>query len=70
MLTHNQEMPTDIPTPVAHVEVVDGGVVLTFDDGEGAFLSADLMHEAVSKAGELPEFSKDEQEALDSVEEP
>jgi hypothetical protein len=57
-------MTPEIPAPVAHVEIIDGGVVLTFDDGEGAFLSADLMHEAVSKAGELPEFSKGEREAL------
>jgi hypothetical protein len=60
-LAHNAEMTPDIPTPVAHVEVVDGGVVLTFDDGEGAYLSADLMHEAVSKARELPEFTTEKQ---------
>lgn len=36
--------------PVAHVELLDGGVVLTFGDGDGAFLSADAMHHAVSEA--------------------
>jgi hypothetical protein len=59
-------MPPPEPTPVAHVEIVDGGVVLTFDDGEGAFLSADLMHDAVLKAALLPEFSEANLEALNS----
>jgi hypothetical protein len=59
-------MTPDIYNSVAHVEAVDGGVVFTFDDGEGAFLSADLMHEAVSNAGKLPEFSSAELEALTS----
>jgi hypothetical protein len=65
-LVHNRDMTPSGPTPVAHVEIVDGGVVLTFDDGEGAFLSAGLMHEAVSKAALLPEFSSGEEEALNS----
>ena len=43
--------------PVAYIEGLDGGAVITFDDGEGAFVSAALLHKAVSEARELPEFS-------------
>lgn len=50
--------------PVAFVEILDGGVVLTFDDGQGAFLSADVVHHAVEEAKELPEFSVVEQKAM------
>jgi hypothetical protein len=50
--------------PVAHIEILDGGVVLTFDDGEGAFLSGDALHQAVINAKLLPEFSNTELEAL------
>ena len=39
--------------PVAYVEILNGGVVLTFDDGQGAFLSADVVHHAVEEAKEL-----------------
>jgi hypothetical protein len=49
--------------PVTHVEILDGGVVLTFADGKGAFLSANLLHRAVIQAEELPEFSAVEQAA-------
>ena len=51
---------------VTHAEVVDGGVVLTFDGGKSSFLSASLLHEAVCRADELPEFSGAEREALTS----
>ena len=50
--------------PVAYVEILDGGVVLTFHDGQGAFLSADVMHHAVDEAKGLPEYSAGEQEAM------
>jgi len=50
--------------PIAHIEVLDGGVVLTFDDGEGAFLSGDALHQAVADARLLPEFSNTELETL------
>ena len=50
--------------PVAHIEILDGGVVLTFDDGEGAFLSGNALHQAVSDAKLLPEFSNTELETL------
>ena len=52
--------------PVTHAEVVDGGVVLTFDGGKSSFLSASLLHEAVCRADELPEFSGAETKALAS----
>ena len=51
---------------VTHVELLDGGVVLTFDGGKSSFLSASLLHEAVCRADELPEFSGAEREALTS----
>lgn len=50
--------------PVAYVEILNGGVVLTFDDGQRAFLSADVVHHAVEEAKELPEFAVAEQKAL------
>ena len=52
--------------PVTHAEVLDGGVVLTFDGGKSSFLSASLLHEAVSRADELPEFMGAETETLAS----
>jgi hypothetical protein len=58
-------MKSEILTPVAHIEILDGGVVLTFNDGEGAFLSGDVLHQAVSDAKLLPEFSNEELEPLD-----
>jgi hypothetical protein len=48
--------------PVAYIEGLDGGAVITFDDGEGAFVSAALLHKAVSEAKELSEFSATEHE--------
>ncbi len=54
--------------PVAHVELLDGGVVLTFGDGDGAFLSADVMHHAVSEAKELPEFVAKEAQPVERSE--
>jgi hypothetical protein len=51
-------------SPVAHVEILDGGVVMTFDDGEGCFLSVAALHQAVSIANDLPEFSAVEQYAM------
>ena len=50
--------------PVAHVELLDGG----FGDGDGAFLSADAMHHAVSEAKELPEFRAKEEQAVEGNE--
>jgi hypothetical protein len=41
---------------VKQAMMLDGGLVLTFDDGKSAFLSADLIHQAVAKADVLPEF--------------
>jgi hypothetical protein len=57
-------MSSDEMAPVAHIEILDGGVVLTFEDGEGAFLSGDALHQAVSDAKLLPEFSNTELDAL------
>ena len=57
-------------TPVVHVEILDGGVVLTFGDGDGAFLSADVMHHAVSEAKELPEFLAKEGQPAEPDESP
>jgi hypothetical protein len=50
--------------PVAHIEILDGGVVLTFGDGEGAFLSEAALHQAVANARLLPEFSQAELDAV------
>jgi hypothetical protein len=51
-------------SPVACVEVLDGGLVLTFEDGEGRFLSPAVLHQAVELADQLPEFSETEIQAL------
>jgi len=50
--------------PVAYIGGLDGGAVITFDDGEGAFVSAELLHKAASEARELPEFSAAERDAM------
>ena len=55
--------PTDV-APVAYIEGLDGGAVITFVDGEGAFVSAALLHKAVSEARKLPEFSAAELEPM------
>jgi hypothetical protein len=44
-------------SPVAYVEILGGGVVLTFADGKSSFLSASVLHAATCLADELPEFS-------------
>jgi hypothetical protein len=44
-------------SPVAYVEILHGGVVLTFADGKSSFLSASLLHAAACQADELSEFS-------------
>jgi hypothetical protein len=51
-------------SPVAYVEILHGGVVLTFGDGKSSFLSASLLHAAACRADELPEFSDASHEAL------
>jgi hypothetical protein len=51
-------------SPVACVEILDGGLLLTFEDGEGRFLSPTVLHRAVDLADQLPEFSEAEIKAL------
>ena len=51
-------------SPVACVEILDGGLLLTFEDGEGRFLSPMVLRKAVDLADRLPEFSEAEIQAL------
>ena len=51
-------------TPVACVEILGGGLLLTFEDGEGRFLSPTVLRKAVDLADQLPEFSEAELQAL------
>ena len=64
-LKHNQARGTDMSsTPVACVEILGGGLLLTFEDGEGRFLSPAVLRKAVDLADQLPEFSEAELQAL------
>ena len=61
---HNHGMKTGNVDPIAYVEILDGRLAPTFNDGQGAFRSADVMHHAIDEAKELPEFSVIEREAM------
>jgi len=51
-------------SPVTHAEILDEGIVVTFADGSGCFLSSSAIHGAVLLADDLPEFSPVERYAI------
>lgn len=51
-------------SPVTHAEILDEGVIVTFADGRGCFLSSSAIHGAVMLAEDLPEFSVTQQHAM------
>ena len=51
-------------SPVTYAEILDEGIVVTFADGRGCFLSLSAVHSAVLLAEDLPEFTSVEQYAM------
>jgi hypothetical protein len=51
-------------SPVAYVQILNGGLVITFGNGKSSFLSASLLHDAACRADELPEFFESQPTAL------
>jgi hypothetical protein len=52
-------------SPVTYVQVLNGGLVITFGNGKSSFLSASLLNDAACRADELPEFFETQQQAYD-----
>ena len=49
---------------VKHVEILDGGLLLTFNDGRSAVLTAIALSQMIDEAKDLPEFSPIERQAM------
>jgi len=52
-------METLLPPRVAFAERLDGGVVVTFEDGRTALYSAALLHDFLSQAQEILDEPED-----------
>jgi hypothetical protein len=57
-------MKSGLFAPVVHAEILDGGVLVTFRDATGSFISTKLLHDTIDRARELPEFWMGERASL------
>ena len=56
-------MKTDSAPQVVSAEKLDGGVVISFEDGRSAVYSAELLSEIFRQAREIPEEDEHEDES-------